>query len=114
MPYVQLTTSASLDKQTEKTLNRELGQVIALFPGKSERWLMISLQGGAEMCFAGDADTPCAMLTVELFGTPDSTACGRFAEKATEVLHRVLGLSPDRVYVKFGGVSEWAWNGAMF
>ena len=37
-----------------ETIKKELGQAIEIIPGKSERWLMISIEPDSRMYFHGD------------------------------------------------------------
>ena len=43
-----------------------------------------------------------------------SEAFSAFTGKICDAFHKVLGISPDRVYVKYYATSNWGWNGSNF
>ena len=55
-----------------------------------------------------------AIVEVKLFGTPDRSAAERFTAAATETVAKNLGISPDRVYVKYEGCTLWGVGGENF
>ena len=113
MPYIDIKTSAKATKDAEAAIVSELGKHISIFPGKSERWLMISLDDECRMAFAGTSEGE-AIVEVKLFGTPDRSAAQRFTAAATDTVAKNLGISPDRVYVKYEGCTLWGVGGENF
>jgi phenylpyruvate tautomerase PptA (4-oxalocrotonate tautomerase family) len=106
---IALTTSADLAGK-EAALKTGLGQAIALLPGKSEAWLMLSLTGGTPMYFQGEArDT--AFLDVSCFGQGSPAAYGKLTGALCDLLKKQLGLAPANVYVKYSETANWGWNG---
>ena len=109
MPMIALTTSADLAGK-EEALKAGLGQAIALLPGKSEAWLMLSLTGGTPMYFQGEA-RDAAFLDVSCFGKGNPDAYGRLTGALCDLMEKELGLSPANVYVKYSETTNWGWNG---
>ena len=112
MPYVNIKTNSEIGTKAE-AIKSKLGKAIECFPGKTEQWLMISLEDHVKMYFQGK-NSPCVFADVFLFGMPSRSACEAFAEEMTKALGEVLNVSPDRIYIKFGGTENWSWNGRLF
>ena len=90
MPYCNIKTNVKVEKKKE--LSKELTKVIELIPGKTENWIMTSIDDEAVMSFAG-TDDPCALITLKTYGEP---------------------IRPDRIYVDHEPIAHWGWNGANF
>ena len=54
------------------------------------------------------------MVSVDLLGSVSSSSSEKMTEKLCEILSDELSLSPDRVYVKYSGFSDWGWNKGNF
>ena len=114
MPCIQTTTSVSVSPEQRKTLEARFGKAIEVFPGKTERWLMTTLQDNVPVAMAGDGDTPAAFVEVSLLGTSDRAHFTRMPSEICDILQDVLSLDPSRVYVKYSEVTHWGWNGGNF
>lgn len=114
MPMIQTKTSIAITNQQELTLKSELGKAIAILPGKSEQWLMLSFEDNCRMYFKGDNSQPLAYIEVKVFGKIDSSAADRLTAKICEIFNTVLGIAPSNVYVKYEAVDTWGWNGGNF
>lgn len=51
MPYIATTTNVPVSDEAKQRLSSRLGQAIRNIPGKSEAWLMLSVQGDVPMFF---------------------------------------------------------------
>ncbi len=114
MPYISMKTSAKLNTGAHLELKEAFGKAISLIPGKSERWLMVSIEDSAFMSFAGDCSTPCAMLEVEIFGSADGEAYDALTGALCEAVESITGIKRDRIYVKYAEVGHWGCNGFNF
>ena len=114
MPYINTTTTKKLDKAQRDEIKAELGQIIAEIPGKSENWLMVGFCEGAAMYFRGDDSADSAYVEVSILGRADADAYERITARICDLFERKLGISPDRVYVKYEEAEYWGWNGANF
>ena len=114
MPCIQTTTSVSVTPAQRETLEARFGKAIEIFPGKSERWLMLTLRDNTPVCMAGDGKTPAAFVEVSLLGRSDRAHFERMTAEICAVLQDVLALDPARVYVKYTEVAHWGWNGGNF
>ena len=113
MPYIKTTTNVSVSAEKEETIKKELGQAIEIIPGKSERWLMISIEPDSRMFFHGD-NSKMAFVEVSIFGKASPRDYQSLTSKITEILSKELGIEPAYIYVKYEESSYWGWNGSNF
>ncbi len=114
MPYIETISTKTITPEKEASLKEKLGEAIALIKGKSESWLMLSFRGGEHMAFAGDSMRDTAMVSVELFGSASDSEYGALTARLTEIISSELGISPDRIYVKYTEIAHWGWSGENF
>ncbi|MBR0510823.1 MAG: hypothetical protein IJJ85_11965 [Clostridia bacterium] len=114
MPYIKLATTAKVDDAKADALKTEFGKAIESFPGKTEQWLMVNIAPEQNMWFRGDNSADTAMVDVDLLGSISRGASEKMTAALCEILRAELGISPDRVYVKYTGFSDWGWNGGNF
>ena len=114
MPYIDLKTTVNMDKKQEDCVKTEFGKAIECFPGKTERWLMVSIESGKKLWFGGDDSADSAMIDVSLLGNVDKAASEKMTAELCSIMASQLGIAPDRVYVKYSGFADWGWNGGNF
>lgn len=114
MPFIDSKVSVKTTPEQRKELKERLGQAIEVIPGKSESWLMMDLADEQNMYFKGDGDKPTAFVAVSVYGGPDSAAFDRMTAEITRIYGDVLGIAPDRIYVKYSATPDWGWNGRNF
>ena len=114
MPYIKLTTTARVDAEKAAALKADFGRAIENFPGKTEQWLMVNVEDGKRMWFRGDDSADTAMVDVDMLGQVGRASSEKMTAALCRILHDRLGISPDRVYVKYTGYADWGWNGSNF
>lgn len=114
MPYINAAVSVPLSPEKEEALKAGLGEAITLIPGKTEKWLMVGLEGGRRLYFAGDGTKPAAFVEVMILGRSDKQSYTRVTAAICDLLGRELGIPADRVYVKYDESEHWGWNGGNF
>ena len=114
MPYIKLNTTAEVGKEKAEALKAKFGKAIECFPGKTEQWLMVGIEDRQRLWFRGDNTADIAVLDVALLGSVSSDASERMTAEVCRILEEELGISPDRVYVKYSGFANWGWNGSNF
>ncbi len=114
MPYISTITTVKINDDKRKILTKELGEAISLIDGKSERWLMLSFHDECAMAFSGDADTPCAMIRVELFGKAEESEYDALTLRLCDLVAETLDISKDRIYVNYREVNRWGMGGYNF
>lgn len=100
MPYIDAKISKKLSSEEKLNLKSFFGEAISLFPGKSETWLMCSIEGEKDLWFQGNADAPSAFVEVKLYGSVDPAASAKFTGAVCEELERHFGVPASRVYVQ--------------
>lgn len=114
MPMIQTKTNVEISKEKELQLKAELGKAIAILPGKSEQWLMLSFEDKCRMYFKGDSSNPLAYVEIKVFGKINPDACEKLTAKVCDIFSDILGIDPACTYVKYEEVSLWGWNGCNF
>ena len=114
MPYIDVKLTRKIDSAACESLKCELGKAISLFPGKTESWLMCNIEDDKKMYHGGNNSSDCAFLEVKLFGTVDKKASDMFTRHICDYLDKKLEISPDRVYIRYEGGTDWGWNGSNF
>lgn len=114
MPCIRIQSSCAMSETAKRNIKSALGKAIAVIPGKSESWLMVVLEGDAEIYFKGNADEPSAYVAVGAYGAPNERAFNALTGEICKILHDELGISPNRVYVQYSTTEHWGWNGRNF
>ena len=114
MPFIGSKVSIKTTDAQKEELKKKLGQAIAILPGKSERWLMVELEDEKKLYFGGDDSAPTAYVTVSVLGNPDSSSFAKMTAELSKIYKDLLGISPDRLYVKYDTTHDWGWNGSNF
>jgi len=114
MPYLKLSTNVEISDQQNRQLRIELSQLLAQQTGKPERYVMVELQGGQAMLFAGSSE-PLAYLECKSIGLTGAQA----KNLAASLNHKVgdgLAIPADRIYIEFSNCPAefWGWNGSTF
>lgn len=112
MPFVNVKLTEKLAPEMKTALKADLGRAIALFPGKSESWLMCNIEDGKDMFFQGKPGD-CAFVEVKLFGSVQAAASDKFTAEMCRLLEG-FGIPANRVYVRYEGGELWGWNGSNF
>ena len=113
MPFIDLKTNAAVPSDKAEVIKAQFGEAIADIPGKSENWLMVDIEPEHKMWFKGDS-APAAMVEVSIFGKASDNALVTLTSHITGTLTDKLGISSDRIYVKYTSTDQWGWNGSNF
>lgn len=114
MPYIGTKTTVNITKEQRTEIKKKLGEAIALIPGKSENWLMLGFEDNVKMYFKGDDTKDTAFVEVKIFGNASASVYNALTSKITDILNSCLGISPDRIYIKYEEAEYWGWNGNNF
>ena len=112
MPLITTKTSTAISKEKETALKAKFGKAIELI-NKSESWLMIDFQENCHLWFKGD-EAPSAMIEVDLFGKATESGYDALTKAITDIVSDGLGISPDRIYVKYNEINHWGYSGFNF
>lgn len=114
MPYLKIQTSEHLEAEQIAALLPRASRLVAELLGKPERYVMVAVDAGVPMLFAG-GDAPAAYLELKSIGLPESLT-GKLSGDLCELMHEALGVDPERVYIEFHDAARamWGWNGGTF
>ena len=111
MPLINVKTNMS-EVQAPDVLLKKLSAALASATGKPESYVMTLLDSGVPMTFAG-SEEPCAYVEIKSIGSLTPPA---MSDQFCELIKTSLGISKDRIYIKFDDVNapDWGWNGRTF
>ena len=112
MPFINVKTNVSVNKEKMDAIKSQLGQAITAIPGKSENWLMVGIEPDYALYFQG-SDAPAAMVEVQLYGNAGNGA-DALTGKICNILNTELSIPVNRTYVSYFGTANWGWNGGNF
>lgn len=113
MPFINTNTNIEISPEKREVLKSKLGKAISIM-GKSENWLMLSFEDKCSMYFQGDDNSPMAFVDLSVFGNATDENCERMTKELCKIYNEVLGISPDKLYVKYSSSSQWGWNNMNF
>ena len=114
MPYLKLTSNTSISKEQSPQILTRLSQLVAKETGKSERYVMVELDGDRDMIFSGNHE-PLAYVECKSIGLSAGQAKSLSAA-ISQILEKQLQIKSDRVYIEFTNcpAEYWGWNGTTF
>jgi len=114
MPYLNIQTNVKINDDDQAALLHKASQVAATALGKPESYVMVHLDAGKAMLFAG-SDAPLAYLQLKSLGLPE-TKTGDLSSALCALMQTELGIDPGRVYIEFAGPERhmWGWNSDTF
>jgi len=114
MPLLKIHTNQSLDNAAQTALMQKASAKVAELLGKPERYVMITLEAGQTMLFAG-SDAPLAYLELKSIGLPDD-ATPSLSAALCQLINEQLDIAQDRIYIEFSDAErhQWGWDGHTF
>lgn len=114
MPYLNVNTNINQSESEQTELMQELSQIMSQNTGKSESYIMIEINPGKTMLFAGD-DSPLAYLECKSIGLSTAQA-GNLSEALCGHLTQKLAIPSNRIYIEFANcpANMFGWNGSTF
>jgi phenylpyruvate tautomerase PptA (4-oxalocrotonate tautomerase family) len=114
MPFIGTKVNIEISKDKENIIKTKLGQAIELLPGKTEQWLMLSIEDNCNMYFKGSNEPHIAFIEVKLFGSQSKEAYNKLTKAITDIFYEELNITPSNLYVKYEEIDNWGWNGNNF
>lgn len=114
MPYLMVQTNQEFDPETSQSFLKKASSLVSDQLGKSEGYVMISLQPPAPMTFAG-SDDPAAYLELKSIGLPERVTAS-ISNALCQMVNTELGIDKERIYIEFVNSEShmWGWNGKTF
>lgn len=104
MPYVSVSTSASLSSEKKSVLQREIGTLISIIPGKNIDNTMIKIEGDCDM-FMGDAREKAVFCEIRLLGNASKENKAELYEKLHHLFFDELDI--EKLYLNYNIFEEW-------
>lgn len=114
MPLLKLETTVPLADNLKNDLLPALSRIVGETIGKPEDYVMITASPTA-MMMSGKAEQA-AFVDIRSIGGLSADVNRKLSQKVCAVLHELLGIPENRIYLNFTDVSakNWGWNGATF
>lgn len=114
MPLITLKTSVTLSDNQRTDLLAALSRVVAEGIGKSEQYVMVTIDTASLMMSGKPGDA--AFVDVRSIGGLDRNVNGKLSQKICALLDETLGIAPNRVYINFANMdaANWGWNRNTF
>lgn len=114
MPQLMIKTSLELPAEQQQALLQAASARVAEMLGKSEHYVMVTLDAGHPMRFGGD-DGACAYLELKSIGLPEDRTPA-FSRQLCSLMQEHAGLDPARIYIEFSDIPRhlWGWDGRTF
>ncbi len=114
MPYLKVNTNMSVSSEDAAQLLTGLSQLMATEIGKPESYVMVELESGKAMSFAGSTET-LAYLECKSIGLPVEKT-KPLSAALCQKLQESLSIPAARVYIEFADAKAayWGWNNSTF
>ena len=114
MPYLKINTNLDLSEETQTELMQKASTLVAGQLGKPESYVMIEVNDGRTMLFAGEA-APLAYLELKSIGLPEDSTTA-FSKALCQLMQDTLNIPAKRVYIEFADAERklWGWNSSTF
>ncbi|KAJ3696257.1 hypothetical protein LUZ60_001634 [Juncus effusus] len=115
MPTLNLRMNVPIDAVTSSDILKDCSRAVAKIIGKPESYVMVSLNGGVPMSFAG-TEEPAAYGEVISIGGLGPSVNPKLSSALAEILESKLSIDSSRFYIKFYDVqrSYFGFNGSTF
>ena len=113
MPFIDCKLSQKLTEDRKESLKTELGKAVSIIH-KPESYLMVGINDGYSLYFAGKKLDNGAYVSVSIFGSAPSASYEKMTKTICDVLEKDLGINGAEVYVTYHAVDDWGWDGANF
>lgn len=114
MPYLRIQTNVSREPAARGRLLARASACVADALGKPERYVMVALEAGETMVFAG-SEAPLAYLELKSIGLPEQSTT-ELSRALCDLVQDALGVPGERIYIEFTDAPRhlWGWNGGTF
>ncbi|MDQ6987070.1 MAG: phenylpyruvate tautomerase MIF-related protein [Mariprofundaceae bacterium] len=112
MPYLNIQTNVPVSD--EAALLAEASAAVAAMLGKPENYVMVHIESGVALMFAG-MDAPAAYLQLKSLALPEAKTAD-YSATLCDLMQQTLGIEAGRVYIEFSAPDRhmWGWNSGTF
>ena len=114
MPLLKIQTNNDVNNAQQDRLLGLLSALTARELGKPEQYVMVILEAGTPMMFAG-SDAPALYLELKSIGLPEQQT-STLSRDLSQAIEEEMGIPAERIYIEFTNAARhlWGWNGATF
>jgi phenylpyruvate tautomerase PptA (4-oxalocrotonate tautomerase family) len=114
MPTLRILTNTQILPEDRPALLARASRTVAELLGKPESYVMVILEDGRDMLFAG-TPAPAAYLELKSLGLAE-TRTAAYSRALCDLLAGALGIPAERVYIEFSAPPAhlFGWNGGTF
>ncbi|MCD8372739.1 MAG: hypothetical protein LUD27_05510 [Clostridia bacterium] len=113
MPFIDCKLSKKITQEQKDEIKTQLGKAVSLIR-KTESYLMVGIDDGYSLYFAGESLANGAYVAVNLYGRADESCYEKLTAKICDILNDIIGANGENVYVTYREVKDWGWNGGNF
>ncbi len=113
MPFIDCKITKKLDESQKNAICDGLCSSVSLMH-KSSSYLMVGVNDGYDLYFAGKKLTEGAFVDVRAFGGVNGGDCRKMTAAVCKLLSSVAGIPAECVYITYEGYENWGWNGDNF
>jgi phenylpyruvate tautomerase PptA (4-oxalocrotonate tautomerase family) len=110
MPHLDIHVSKPVDASVRDVLQKEIGEIMSLIPGKTISNTVISISDGYSM-FRDAQPIEAAFVDVRLLKKSPAESKKAFSEKVFGIIETILGVPPSNVQINFVELPDWASGG---
>ena len=112
MPLLNIKTNIKIENKA--SLAEMASKATAELLSKPESYVMINIEDGACLIFAGNHE-PCALLSLKSLGLPENLTA-TFSESLCEFVNTHLAINKSRIYIEYINPERhmWGWDGRTF
>ena len=112
MPFIDCKVTLKLTEDEKEIVKTKLWKALSILH-KPESFLMVGINDGYDLYFAGKKLQKGAYVEVSLFGSATPADCERMTGEICNILGG-LSVPADKIYVTYHGIKDWGWNGSNF
>lgn len=109
MAFITLKTNQSISQEKQATLTAELGNAVACVPYQSANSILIMFEAEQAMWYRDNS--PVALIEFRAFGNETHLDYAELTAQINQILHRLLGIAPERIFVKYDDITAWGIGG---
>ncbi len=113
MPFIDCKLSKKVTDKQKEEIKAKLGNKISIMH-KTESYLMVGIQDGYDLWFAGNKLEDGAYVGIKVYGRLSSADCSRMTGAVCDILSETLGIDGQNIYVTYQGIADWGWDGSNF
>ena len=112
MPYINVCMSKKLDDAERDKLAKELGKIVTIIPGKTERGFMVDIEDGKAL-YNGSEHGNFVYLELKIYWTCDYEYRNAFTAAVFEIFNRRYGVEGHNMYLNITQCDNWGVFGQL-